>query len=246
MRTTGSSTPSASVFLTTRWSVVLAAAQGSTTEARAALDKLCKTYWYPLYAYIRRRGYGAADAEDLTQGYFARLLGLNSLAAVRREKGRFRSFLLAGVNHFLADERDRAVAQKRDVRRTISLEAESAEHRYRLEPLNAETPEHLYERQWAITLLETVVQRLHGEYDVAGKGLLFMALRFAITGDRHGIHYADLAAQLSMSEAAVRVAVHRLRRRYRKLLREEIANTVANDAEIEEELRYLRRILSSQ
>lgn len=231
-------------FATTRWTVVLTAAESNTTLARAALDKLCQTYWYPLYAYLRRRGYCAADAEDLTQGYFARLLKLDSLATVCREKGRFRSFLLSGLNHFLADEWDRAKAQKRDVRRTVSLDTESAETRYRRDPADTKTPEYLFEMQWALTLLETVVQRLHREYEAAGKGPLFMTLRFAITGDRHTAPYADLAARLGLSDEAVRVAVHRLRRRYRQLLREEIAHTVAGEADIDDELRHLRRILS--
>jgi len=232
-------------FSATRWTVVRNAARSDTTRARAALGGLCQTYWYPLYAYVRRRGYSAADAEDLTQGYFARLLALDSLAAVSREKGKFRSFLLAGLNHFLSDERDRAHAQKRDARRTISLDTESGETRYRHEPADTQTPERLFERQWALTLLETVVKRLHAEHEAAGKGPLFMTLRFAITGDRHALPYAGLAAGLGMSEEAVRTTVHRLRQRYRQLLREEIAHTVASEAEIDEELRHLRRILSS-
>ena len=233
------------VFATTRWTVVLNAGRRDTTQARQALAELCQTYWWPLYAYVRRSGHSAADAEDLTQGYFARLLELDSLAAVSREKGRFRSFLLAGLNHFLADEWDRASAQKRDVRRTVSLDAESAETRYRREPADTATPERLFERQWALTLLATVVHRLHREHEAAGKGGLFLALRFAITGDRHTLPYADLAARLGLSDAAVRVAIHRLRQRYRQLLREEIAHTVADAADIDEELRHLRRIVSS-
>lgn len=232
------------VFATTRWTAVLQAGRHDTTHARQALAELCQTYWWPLYAYVRRSGHSAADAEDLTQGYFARLLKLDSLAAVHREKGRFRSFLLAGLNHFLADEWDRASAQKRDLRRTVPLDADSAETRYRREPADTATPERLFERQWALTLLETVVQRLHREHAAAGKGPLFLALRFAITGDRHTLPYADLAARLGLSDAAVRVAVHRLRQRYRQLLREEIAHTVADAADIEEELRHLRRIVA--
>jgi len=233
------------IFATTRWTVVLNAGHQDTTRAQQALAELCQTYWWPLYAYVRRRGYTAADAEDLTQGYFARLLELDSLAAVHREKGKFRSFLLAGLNHFLADEWDRAKAQKRDVRRTVSLDAESAETRYRHEPADTGTPERLFERQWALTLLETVVQRLYREHAAAGKGPLFMALRFAITTDRHTVPYADLAAQLGLSDGAVRVTIHRLRQRYRQLLREEIAHTVADPADVDDELRHLRHILSS-
>jgi RNA polymerase sigma factor (sigma-70 family) len=231
-------------FAATRWTVVLTAARSDTTRARAALGNLYQTYWFPLYAYVRRRGYGAADAEDLTQGFFARLVAFDSLAAVTREKGRFRSFLLASLNHFLADEWDRASAQKRDARLTVPLDTQSAETRYLREPADTETPERLFERQWALTLLETVVQRLQREHEAAGKGDLFMTLRFSITGDRHTVPYAELAARLGLSDEAVRVAVHRLRRRYRQVLREEIAHTVADEAEVEEELRYLRRILA--
>jgi RNA polymerase sigma factor (sigma-70 family) len=237
--------PSDAWFATTHWSAVLTAACSDTTRARAALEKLCQTYWYPLYAYARRRGHSPPDAEDLTQGFFARLLKLNSLADVRREKGKFRAFLLASMNHYLADEWDRARAQRRDVRRTISLDTGAAETRYRREPADQLTPERLFERQWALTLLETVVQRLHREYEADGKGELFMQLRFAITGDKSAVPYTDLAARIGMSEEAVRVAVHRLRRRYRQLLREEIAHTVTTEDEVADELRSLRRILSS-
>lgn len=232
-------------FATTHWSVVLAAGRSDATRARAALEKLCQTYWYPLYAYVRRRGYRAPDAEDMTQGFFARLLELESLADVRREKGKFRSFLLAAMNHYLSDERDRALAKKRGVQRTISLDSHVAETRYGGEPADTTTPERLFERQWALTLLETVVQRLRGEYESGGKRELFMHLRFAITGEKSTVPYAALATQLGLSEEAVRVAVHRLRRRYRQLLREEIAHTVTTDEEIADELQSLRRILSS-
>lgn len=225
-------------FATTHWTEVLAAGQGDCTRARQALETLCATYWYPLYAYVRRRGYGPADAEDLTQGFFARLLELRSLADVQRQRGKFRSFLLASLNHYLADEWDRASAQKRDVRRTISLDARQAETRYGQAP-DRDTPERLYERQWALTLLETVVHRLRQEYEAAGRGAQFMAMRFAITGDRAAVPYAELARQLKTSEPAVRVAVHRLRRRYRQVLRDQIAQTVLSPEDVEDELRAL-------
>jgi RNA polymerase sigma-70 factor (ECF subfamily) len=225
--------------------VVLAAGHDKSPQAARALEELCRTYWYPLYAYVRRRGHGAADAEDITQGFFARLLELESLADVRREKGRFRSFLLAGMNHYLSDVRDRAFAAKRDSRRTISLDSGDAETRYSREPADTMTPERLFEKQWALTLLETVVQQLRGEYEADGKGELFMGLRFAMTGEKSAVPYAELSARLKMTEEALRVAVHRLRRRYRQLLREEIAHTVADESEVAEELRSLRRILSS-
>jgi len=225
--------------------VVLTAGHSDSTHARAALEKLCQTYWYPLYAYVRRRGYGAADAEDLAQGFFARLLKLESLADVRRERGKFRSFLLAAMNHYLSDERDRALAKKRGAQQTISLDAHVAETRYGREPADTMTPERLFEKQWALTLLETVVQRLRREYETDGKGELFMALRFAITGEKSTVPYAELGVRLGLSEEAVRVAVYRLRRRYRQLLREEIAHTVTTEEEIADELQSLRRILSS-
>src|ERR1051326_944750 len=170
-------------FATTQWTVVLSASRSDPAQARAALENLCRTYWYPLYAYVRRRGHSAADAEDLTQGFFARLLELHSLEQGRKEKGRFRSFLLASLNHYLSDEWDRASAAKRDVRRTVALNIEQAETRYGREAADTETAERVFERQWALTLLEVVVRRLQKEYDSAGKGALFLALRFAISGE---------------------------------------------------------------
>jgi RNA polymerase sigma-70 factor (ECF subfamily) len=231
-------------FATTHWTVVLTAGGGDSTRARDALAHLCRTYWYPLYAYVRRRGYRAADAEDMTQGFFARLMELESLADVRRERGKFRSFLLASLNHYLADEWDRASAAKRDVRRTIPLDPRAAETRYAHEPVDEVTPERLFERQWALALLETVVQKLREEHEKAGKGELFMALRFAISGDRSTVPYAQLAGQLKTSEPAVRVAVHRLRHRYRQILRDEIAQTVTSPDEVEDELRSLMTALA--
>ncbi|HWB58319.1 MAG TPA: sigma-70 family RNA polymerase sigma factor [Chthoniobacteraceae bacterium] len=233
------------IFATTRWTAVLDAGRSDNTRARAALAELCQAYWYPLYACIRRKGHSPEDAEDLTQGFFARLLKLKSLAGVRRERGRFRAFLLASLNHFLADEWDRASAQKRDVRRTIALDLADAERRYQHAMADRLTPELVFERQWALTLLEGVIQRLCAEYETAGNGALFLALRFSITGEKSSVPYAELAAQLSMSEEAVRVAVHRLRQRYRQALRAEIAQTVADEADVEAEMESLRRILSS-
>lgn len=217
---------------------------GSADAARAeeALAQLCQTYWYPLYAYARRRGHGPHDAEDLTQGFFARLLRLNSLSDLSPERGKFRAFLLASMNHYLADERDRAGAQRRAAHRTISLDAELAEHRFRSEPVEHLTPERAYERQWALALLEAVLQRLGQEYEGSGRAALFAELRFAISGDKNAVAYAEIAARLAMSEEALRMAVHRLRKRYRELLREEIAQTVSDPAEVPQELEHLRRI----
>ncbi len=231
-------------FATTHWTLVLQAGDSESTQARAALAQLCQTYWYPLYAYVRRRGYAVEDAEDLTQGFFARLLTLKSLADVRREKGKFRSFLLASLNHFLADEWDRARAQKRSCAQVISLDAGAAETRFGREPAETATPEKLFERQWAMTLLETTVKRLQGEYESAGKGPLFMELRFAILGEKSDLRYTQLAAKVGLSEEALRAAVHRLRQRYRQILRDEIAQTIATPAEIEDELRYLFQALA--
>ena len=233
------------IFVTTRWTMVLRAARADTTRARAALEDLCQAYWYPLYAYARRRGYSPHDAEDLTQGFFARILKLNSLAEVGRERGKFRAFMLAAMNHFISDEWDRTSAQKRAAQRTISLDAEMAENRYRSEPADKLTPESLFERRWAVTLLENVVKRLRGEYEASGQGALFMELRFAITGDKNTIPYAELASRLGLKEEALRVTVHRLRQRYRRALREEIAQTVADESEVVEEMNCLCRILST-
>ena len=234
----------ADYFATTRWTMIRRAHGTDTTSARDALAELCQSYWYPLYAYVRRSGCDPQDAEDLTQGFFARLLRLDSLAKVRREHGKFRAFLLASLKHFLADERDFASAQRRDARLTISLDAVAAEERYRAVPAGTLTQDQMFERQWALTLLETVMQRLAREYEASGRGALFAELRFAIIGEKSAAPYRELANRLELSEEAVRVAIHRLRRRYREALREELAQTVTSEAEVLEELRELRRILS--
>jgi RNA polymerase sigma factor (sigma-70 family) len=226
-------------FVTTHWTLVLDAGCSDSTRAREALAELCQTYWYPLYAYVRRRGETPTDAEDLTQGFFERLLELNSMADVRREKGKFRSFLLASLNHYLSDERDRARAQKRGRGLVSSLDAAAAESRLSREAADTLTPEKLFERKWAMTVLETVVQGLQREYESSGKGALFMALRFSIAGDKGEEPYAKLSERLGLSEPALRVAVHRLRERYRQLLRDEIARTVATKAEVDGEIRQL-------
>ena len=231
-------------FATTRWTVVLTAARLDTSRAQKALAELCETYWYPLYAYVRRRGHAPADAEDLTQGFFARLLEKQSLGAAQRERGRFRSFLLASLNHYLADEWDKAGAQKRGARRVVSLDAQSAESRYAAEPRDTLSPDRLFERQWSLQLLEEVLRQLRAEYAAAGQGELFERLRFCLAGERDAAPYAELAAQLKSTEGAVKVAVHRLRKRYRAKLRAEIAQTVGSDDEVEEELRFLFRSLA--
>ena len=231
-------------FATTQWTMVLNAGRTDSTSARNALAQLCQSYWFPLYAYVRRRGNSPEDAEDLTQGFFARLLELNSLADVRREKGKFRSFLLASLNHYISDEWDRERAQKRGQGQVISLDAGLAEDRLSREPANTLTPEKLFERKWAITLLEAVMHRLQREYEFACKGPLFLALRFSITGEKSEEPYAKLSAELGLSEPALRVAVHRLRQRNRQLLRDEIARTVATQAEVDGEIQDLYRALA--
>jgi len=224
--------------------VVLTAARSDTTRARAALENLCQTYWPPLYAYVRRRGYSPEDAQDLTQEFFARLLERNAVASVAPKKGRFRSFLLASLNHFLTDEWDKARAQKRGGGKVISLDLQNAETRLGEIPVENFTPEKAYEHRWAITLLEQVYQRLGEEYREQDKTALFDALRFTLAGKSNAAPYAELARKLVMSEGAVKVAVHRLRQRYRALLRETIADTVSSPDEVEEELRYLFRTLA--
>jgi RNA polymerase sigma-70 factor (ECF subfamily) len=231
-------------FVTTEWTMVLDAGGTDSPQAREALARLCETYWYPLYGYVRRRGQSPEDAEDLTQGFFARLLELESLASVRREKGKFRSFLLGSLNHYMSDEWDRARAQKRGRSRTISWDAVAAEARFSREPADTLTPEKSFERKWALTVLETVVQRLQREYEGEGKGALFAALRLSLRGEKEH-PYKEIATQLKMSEQAVRVAVHRLRQRHRQLLRNEIARTVATEVEVDDEIRHLFAALAA-
>ncbi len=226
-------------FATTHWSMVLSAGVGRSPEAGRALATLCENYWFPLYAFVRRAGYSAEDAQDLTQEFFARLLAQSFFAKADREKGKFRSFLLAALKHFLADQWDRAHAQRRGGSHTVlSFDSLDAETRYRLEPAAELTPEKMFEKQWALSLLEHVLSRLQGGMVAEGKSALFEALKDTLTGVRSST-YAAIGAELGMSEGAVKVAVHRLRRRYRALLREEIAQTVASAEEIGDEIRYL-------
>jgi RNA polymerase sigma-70 factor (ECF subfamily) len=231
-------------FATTHWSVVLAAGQSTDAQASEALEQLCRTYWYPLYAYVRREGSSATDAQDLTQEFFARLLEKNYLAQVERQKGKFRSFLLAALRHFLADQRDRARAVKRGGGADcLSLDAQTAEGRYRLEPVDRMDAEKIYERRWAMTLLEQALTRLRDENVAAGKTELFERLRDFVAGESD-VSCGEAAAQLALTESAVKSALHRLRQRYRELVREEVAHTVADPAEIDTELRYLITVMS--
>jgi RNA polymerase sigma factor (sigma-70 family) len=232
-------------FIATRWTVVLTAARSDTTQARDALAQLCRMYWYPLYAYIRRKGYSPPDAEDLTQAFFARVIEEHLIMTADQEKGRFRSFLLTRLNHFLADEWDRLKAQKRGGgQRLIPLESGTAETRYRVEPVDPRSPDKLFEYRWAVTLLERVFERLRQEYEKDGKAVLFDALQGCLAQARAAVPYADVGARLGLSEGALRVTVHRLRQRYRDLLRAEIADTVSGPEEVEEELRHLFRVLA--
>ena len=231
-------------FATTRWTVVLNAAGTDPARAGDSLAELCQTYWYPLYAYVRRRGYSAADAEDLTQEFFARLLAQNKLAGISREGGKFRSFLLTALNHFLVNEWKRAQAGKRGGGRVIEYDESVAEHRYLGEMANTQTPESVFDQAWALALLETVMKRLRQEYVAAGKAQLFEQLRFSLTGEENDASYGELAGGLGLSENAVKIAIHRLRQRYHKLLREEVADTVTNPEEVEAELRDLLRAMA--
>jgi len=232
--------PGAGNFALTRWSVVLAARRNESTQASEALEQLCGTYWPPIYAYVRRQGHGPHDAQDLTQEFFARLLEKNYLGVVDPAKGRFRSFLLAALKHFLANEWDKANTLKRGGGRiVVSIHPRSAETCYAVEPVDQLTPEKLFDRRWALTLLQRVIERLREEYAAAGKIAAFEQLKTALTGERRSVPYADIAAALHTTEGAIKVAVHRLRQRYRELLRAEIAETVPRPEDVEEELRSL-------
>jgi RNA polymerase sigma-70 factor (ECF subfamily) len=243
--TTTSPAPRQPVFVTTHWSVVLSAGRSDTTRSRDALARLCQTYWYPLYAYVRRRGHSAHDAQDLTQEFFARLLEKQSLASADPNRGRFRSFILTAMNNFLAQEWEKSHAQKRGGRVEIfSLDLAQAEQRYDLEPSTSETPDKGFDKKWALALLESVMTQLKQEYKQENKSDIFVALKQTLTGSRESQPYADLAKHLGTTEANIKVTVHRLRKRYRELLQTEIANTVDSSEEIKEEMRHLFAALS--
>jgi RNA polymerase sigma factor (sigma-70 family) len=232
--------PPAWRFASTRWSLVAAAGQGASPEAREALAVLCQTYWYPLYAYARRRLPTAEDAQDATQEFFAQLLEKDYLQAADPERGKFRSFLLTAFQRFLTKERDKTNAQKRGGgRRILPLDFQAGERRFRLEPADQATADSIYERRWALTLLEQALTRLRLEFTNAGKQQLFEQLKGTLTGDGSVEPYSQIGEALAMSEQAVKVAVHRMRQRYKELLRAEIAQTVATADEIEDELRDL-------
>ncbi|MCY1077748.1 RNA polymerase sigma factor [Archangium lansingense] len=227
-------------FQTTHWSLIAVVRQGTASEAHEALSTLCRLYWYPLYAFTRRQGRGPEDARDLVQGFFMRMLEKNDLAAVDRQRGRFRSWLLSSLKHYLSNEWDRERAQKRGSGLTpVSIDAEDAEGRYQHEPSHSLTPEKLYERRWALTLLEHVLSTLEQECARLGRQQLFEKLRGTLTGDVEKQPYAKVGETLKMSEDAVKLAAYRLRGRYRELLRAEIAQTVEQPEDIDDELRLL-------
>ena len=232
-------------FTTTHWSVVLAAGQINTPLAAAALAELCRTYWYPLYAFVRSKGHNPHDAQDLTQAFFARLLEKNYVAQADRERGRFRTYLLAALTNFLADERDKARRLKRGGgREIISFDAASAEERYRLEPADQLDAAKLYERRWVTTLFDKVLARLEEEFRDSDKRELFDGLKSSLLAEESGSSYAQLGERLGLKEDAVKQAVHRMRRRYRELFREEIAQTVDGPGEVEDELKHVFAVLS--
>jgi RNA polymerase sigma factor (sigma-70 family) len=246
-QTTGSAegTPRAVVFVTTRWSVVLAARDRESPDSAAALEALCRAYWYPLYAYVRRLGHSPEDAQDLTQEFFLRLLQKDYLQAVAREKGRFRAFLIVALKRFLANEWDRARARKRGGGKTpLSLDAAAAEKRYAIEPATGLSADRIYERRWALTLLDEVMARLREEFLRAGKAAEFEGLKVFLTAGKGVVPYAEVALKMGMTEGALRVAVHRVRRRFRELFREQIAHTVGSPEEIDEEVHHLLGVLS--
>ena len=233
-------------FMTTHWSVVLAAGAESSPDATAALETLCRTYWYPLYAYTWRRGYNPHDAQDLTQGFFVRLLARKDLAQVDRQKGRFRSFLLASLQHFLADEWDKASAAKRGGQATtLSLDVPAAEQRYQQEPADELRPEKIYDRRWALTVLDRAQANLKGEFAADGKSDLYEALKIFLSGERTDQTHAQVAVRLGKSSDAIRCAVQRLRHRYGELIRAEVAHTVASPGQIDDEIRHLLAVIGS-
>lgn len=231
-------------FATTRWSVVISAGRDSSPDSMQALESLCEAYWYPLYAYVRRRVPDVSEAQDLTQAFFAELLEKNYVGTATPQRGRFRAFLLTAFKHFLSKQWEKAKAQKRGGGRApISLDFQSADSSFRIEPASGLTAEQFYDQQWAITLLGQIMQRLQNEFDRADKSQQFQELKGFIIGEHTGTTYAQAAANLNMTEAAAKQAGSRMRRRYRELLREEIAQTVEGPNEVDDEIRNLFAIL---
>ncbi len=234
-----------SAFPTTRWTLVVAAGDPNRKEARSALVSLCENYWYPLYAYLRRRGYPADKAQDLTQDFFIRVLEGRYLDRADPERGRFRSFLLTSLKFFVSDEEDRRRAQKRGGGMIVPLEFSRGEEFYQREPSHDETPERIFERRWALLMLDRVVEQLRDEFVRHGRPEDFERMKAFLLG-QSDVPYAVLAREMNTSEGALKVAIHRLRKRYRELFRKEIADTVADPAEVEPELRYLAAVLAKK
>lgn len=232
-------------FRTTHWSLVRSAGCTDEPLSRAALEQLCERYWTPVYSYVRSRGYDSEDCQDLTQEFFTYLIRDNRVARANQEKGRFRSFLLTSLKYFLSDQWDKRHAQKRGGgNNPISLHCDTGDSQYEREPVNEETPEQIYERRWALTLLENVLGRVREAYSSEGKAALFEVLHPCLVGERTEQPYTALAEKLGTTESAMKSAVHRLRRRYREILRAEIADTVCSQEEVDDELRYLFSVLA--
>jgi RNA polymerase sigma factor (sigma-70 family) len=234
----------ATPFATTHWSVVRRAGTNIGDEASQALDALFRTYWYPIYAYVRRLGHSPEDAQDVTQSFFAYVLEQGLIARAQPEAGRFRSFLLGSLRNFMANDFRRGQAQKRGGGAVVvSFDAHGAEERYALEPVETQNPQTLYQRAWAVAVLDEAVSQLEAEYQEEGKKDVFQALHQFLQGDRGSQTYAEIGASLGLSEGAVKVAVHRMRQRYRQLLRAAVAGTVADPIEVDDELRSLMEAL---
>ncbi len=238
--TTPASSAPGDIFATTHWTVVLAAGKRHTPQADRALGELCRSYWFPLYAYVRRRGHHKEDAEDLVQEFFARFLRKNFPENLAGEKGKFRAFLLASLKHFLANEWDKSQAQKRGGGAAhLSLDWQTADTKFQVAATNEPSPDKVFDREWALALLAKVIERLQTECETDGKTKLFGQLKIFLTAGKGALSHAGAAQNLGMDETAVRVAVHRLRKRYRVLLREEISQTLADAADVDEEMRAL-------
>ena len=240
--TTASSSSSApgDIFATTHWTVVLAAGKRRSPQADHALEELCRTYWFPLYAYTRRRGHTKEDAEDLTQAFFARFLAKNYLEGLSAKHGRFRAFLLASLKHFLINEWKKTQRQKRGGgEKLLSLDWQTADTQFQVASTAEPSPDKAFDREWALALLAKVIERLRAECETGGKSKQFEQLKIFLTAGKGALSHADAAKKLGMDETAVRVVVHRLRKRYRQLLRDEISQTLTDPAQVDEEMRAL-------
>jgi RNA polymerase sigma-70 factor (ECF subfamily) len=237
---TPASTAPGDIFATTHWTVVLAAGKRHTPQSDNALEELCRTYWFPLYAYVRRRGHTKEDAEDSVQAFFARFLAKNYLAGLNAERGRFRAFMLASLKHFLINEWKKSQRLKRGGgEKNLSLDWQTADTKFQVAATNEPSPDKAFDREWAVALLAKVIERLQKECETDGKAKLFGQLKIFLTTDKGETAQAKVAKKLVMDESTARVAIHRLRKRYRKLLRDEIAQTLSSDADVDEEMRAL-------